>query len=77
MNATGRKVIAEVLQALEDLKGKVSDLKDEEQAKFDNMPDSLQQGEAGQKMEEVASGLEEVESSLDDATSRLEDVLNG
>jgi hypothetical protein len=74
---------------LEEVQSEIETLKDETQEKFDNMPESLQQGSTGQLLEERVSALEEClseieileldiddpEADVDGAWSRLEDVL--
>jgi hypothetical protein len=66
MNAADRKQVAAILGELEDLKAKIvtqgealRELADAEQEKFDNMPEGLQQGDAGQKIEANAGALGE------------------
>lgn len=73
MNASDRKQVAELTTLLEELKGDVEaagealrGLADAEQEKFDNMPEGLQQGEAGQKIESAASALDEAASAAED-----------
>lgn len=41
---------------------------EEEQEAFDNLPESFQEGEKGQRMEEIIS-------YMDDATSACEDII--
>lgn len=66
MNAADRKEVATILGELEDLKAKIEtqgerlrELADAEQEKFDNMPEGLQQGDAGQAIETAAGALGE------------------
>jgi hypothetical protein len=66
MNAADRKQVAEILGELEDLQAKIGeqgnllrDLADAEQDKFDNMPEGLQAGDTGQKIETNAGHLSE------------------
>lgn len=74
MNKERRKEIAGIIADIEALHGTIDDLRervesvrDEEQEFFDNMPESLQQGERGQVAEAAVS-------ALDDALSALESV---
>ena len=60
------KELLEQIQALlEEIKTSVEEAKDAEQEYFDNMPESLQQGERGQGAEAAVSTLEEAFNSLE------------
>lgn len=66
MNQAQRKVVAEKLQALISLKEQIesigSELRtiaEEEQEKYDNMPEGLQGGEKGQAIESAAQALDD------------------
>lgn len=72
MNQATRTRLSAIISALEDLRNEVGEIQSEEQDKFDNLPESLQQGEQGQKMEEAASALSDCESNFDDIIAALE-----
>jgi hypothetical protein len=72
MNADRRKNISDALDKIrEGLEG-LETAKDEEQDYLDNMPESLQGGDKGQKAEEAISNLEDAISSIEDAISTAE-----
>ncbi|WP_241178790.1 hypothetical protein [Serratia marcescens] len=48
MNADRRKRLSEIFVKIEQIKGEVEDIRDEEQNAFDSMPEGLQQSERGQ-----------------------------
>lgn len=54
---------------LEEVVGILEEIKEEEKAKFDNLPEGLQQAEQGQKIESAGDNLEEaighVQSAID------------
>lgn len=62
MNAERRKRIAalEVSNVISELES----LRDEEQGALDSMPESQQEGERGEKMQEIIDALEEAISGL-------------
>lgn len=62
MNKSRRSEIARALDIL-------NAVRDEEQTAYDNMPDSLRDGEKGDKMQE---GLDQIEEAI----SALEEVIN-
>ena len=47
-------------------------MKDDEQGKFDNMPESLQNAEGGEKMQSAISALEDAASSIDAAVESIQ-----
>lgn len=74
MNKDDRKQLAKALGFLEDAKVIIDDLAASERDKYDNMPESLQQGERGQAMEAAATSLEEASGSLEEALSSLGEI---
>lgn len=72
MNAARRKQIAEIASQLETLKGDIENIKDDEQAYFDNMPESLQGGEKGTAAESAVEALDEAVNDIDSVLSSLE-----
>lgn len=66
MNADRRKQIQRAIELLEEAKGILETARDDEQDYFDNMPESFQQGEKGQRAEEVIGNLEEANDALDE-----------
>lgn len=74
MNADRRKRIEAirtkmedaVTSAIEEASAAIEEIKDEEQEAFDNLPESLQQGDKGQVMEAAISALDTAISSLGD-----------
>lgn len=53
------------------------ELGQEQQDKFDNMPEGLQQGETGQLIEERAQGCESWADEIEEAATELESALEG
>ena len=68
MNKQDRKELEKAINDIENAKSLVEEILDNEQSKFDNMPEGLQVSEKGQKMEENIS-------SLDDARNLLEEAI--
>ena len=72
------------LDAAEDVEGirsvidEIRELGEEQQGKFDNMPEGLQQGDTGQLLEERAGQCEEwasnIESACDEYDNRIEEI---
>lgn len=64
--------LAKISEALFDLEA----IRDEEQDAFDNMPESIQQGEKGEKMGEGLDSLSDSLDRMNEALSDLEELAN-
>lgn len=74
-HATSRGArLDEAMRILEDAKSEVESLRDEMQEWHDNLPESFQQGQKGEQLEEAVTNLETVIEELDGATSAAENV---
>lgn len=74
-----RKISKEMdalLAKIEDLKTDLESIQEEEQDKYDNMPEQLQDTDNGCRMYEGIEQLEDLVSRLDSLVSELEDVSN-
>lgn len=81
MNKERRKAIesalADILKArdiIADAKSALETARDEERDYFDNMPESLQGGDKGERASAAADALDEVCSSLEDMESAFDDI---
>lgn len=72
MNKERRNKLAVLRGNLEDLAADLEALAGEERDAFDNMPESLQQGERGQQTEAAADALDEAVSELQTALNNIE-----
>lgn len=72
MNAYRRKRIEDLQSTLTSLRDEIQVLLDEEQDAFDNMPESLQQGEKGEKAQAAIDALEEAINACDETDSALD-----
>lgn len=70
MNNERRAKIRVIINKLEALNMEIEDILSDEQDYFDNMPESFQNGDKGDKAQEAISNLES--ASLDDIISSLE-----
>jgi hypothetical protein len=76
MNKDRRKELTAIGAAILEAKDHLEAVRDAEQEAFDNLPESLQQGERGQAMEEAIGNLENTISSLEDAAGEIEGIAN-
>ena len=69
MNNKRRKEISKIVSTLEDVRDRLSEVVDEEQIAFDNMPESIQGSDRGCESEEaigyLSDALDSVESALE------------
>ena len=75
MNKQRRNRLQKVIDQLEELKVEVSSICEEEQEAYDNMPESLQDGERGSQMYENISTLEDQESNFDELIENLQELI--
>ena len=69
MNADQRKMIEDLVAQLNTLRDEFENLKSEEEDKYDNLPESLQDAELGE-------GIQEAIDNLDDGISYLSDAID-
>ncbi|HBO8236520.1 TPA: hypothetical protein L5C36_005661 [Pseudomonas aeruginosa] len=74
MNNARRKQLAEIAEQLQELRDRIEQLQGEEQDGFDNLPESLQQGERGQAMEQAAEQMGSALDAIDEAAQALEEA---
>lgn len=71
MNKQRRKDLLDVAESLQEALDRLSEVRDEEQEAFDNMPESLQYGSRGGAMQEAIDTMDEWESEIDEIKSRI------
>ena len=76
MNKIGRKQIEAIINKIESLRDEIGTLKDEEQEKYDNLPDSLQDSERGETLTNNVDNMETAYDSLDEAIGWLLEILD-
>ena len=73
MNKQRRKAIGDIYDKLIDIQSDLEYIRDEEQESFDNLPESIQYSERGERMEEYISSLEEALDYVDYAVESLDE----
>jgi hypothetical protein len=76
MNKERRKELEAIDALIATAKERLEMVRDAEQEALDNLPESLQQGERGQAMEEAIGNLESTISNLEDVASEIEGIIN-
>ncbi|RHA57653.1 hypothetical protein DW932_18260 [Bacteroides intestinalis] len=72
MNNNRRKHINDVMEQLNILLTEIEEIKDEEQEAYDNLPESLQDGDKGEKMSEAVGNLEYAYDGLTEVLDYLD-----
>lgn len=74
MNKKRREAIQDIISSLEELKEQIEEVRDEEQEYYDNMPESLQNGDKGQAADNAIGELQSALDKLDDVITHLNDA---
>lgn len=74
MNKQRRKSLQEIQTKLEDLKGELESLMNEEEEYRDGMPENLQGSERYERADEVCGMLTDAIDSIDNACSQIEEA---
>lgn len=75
MNALRRKSLAKALDPLEQASEIIEEVQTEEQEAYGNLPESLQNSERGETMQECADTLSELLDVLSDAQEQVENII--
>lgn len=75
MNKQRRKQIEGMIDKLDNIKEHISDILDDEQNAFDNMPESIQYGERGYIMQVAIDNLDDAIGNIVDAIDNLYEAI--
>ena len=76
MNNARRKELRLAISKIEILEGEITAVSEEEQECYQNLPEGIQDGERGEKMDENCQELDEIVSELEDLRNRIEEIIN-
>ena len=71
MNEERRKNLDRALQLIEDAKSIVDEMKGAEEEALENLPESMQSGDKGEKMQVTIDALSEAYDSLESALDQI------
>ena len=77
MNKNDRRELQDYVEQLEGIKCALEEMQENEECKLDNMPESLQESERGEAMQEAIETLEGAVNSLDEAIGYLTEITEG
>lgn len=75
MNKQRRKSLQDIIDRLYTISDELTELQEQEQECYDNLPENIQQAERGQEMEQTADSLQWMCDDLSDLITNLEDIL--
>lgn len=75
MNDAQRKKLTEAAAHLIDAKELIGEIRENEQETYDSIPENLQQGEKGQKVEEAINALEEAADACETALGSIDQAI--
>lgn len=71
MNKARRISITKIADSLQALKSDVESIRCEEQDAYDNLPESIQDGERGDRMQDAIGNLDDALTLIDEAVTSL------
>ncbi len=74
MNKQRRKQLEKSSGLIDEARGIIQGVLDDEQEAYDNLPENFQNGERGEEMAGHIESLEEVAGVLDEAKAAMEDI---
>lgn len=74
MNALRRKRRDEAIEKLNEALAIIEEIKDEEDTAYENMPESLQESERGERLQENVDTLDSIYDEIETQVSELEEV---
>ena len=77
MNNTDRKKLEIAMFHLSNAQLIISELKDSEREKFDNLNEGLQASEKGQKLEAGADSLDYIHDDIENIVDSLTEIIGG
>lgn len=75
MNNKRRKAIEEIAEKISQLERELTELASDEQTAHDNLPDSIQESEKGEKMEDNIDEINDIVYELDNLNNRLNELI--
>lgn len=74
MNKSRRKALTDIAEKIDSIKGRIEELREEEQDYLDNMPENLQDSENAYKADSAISSMDEAIYSLEEVMGSLEEA---
>lgn len=76
MNDTRRKKIESIISKIADITQELTEVKEEEDDYYNNMPESFQSGAKGEKASEDVSTMDDIIMELETAQNTLQEIID-
>ncbi len=76
MNKQNRKDIEKLIDKLDEVKTEIEFMQEDEESKYDNLPEGIQDSEKGDAMQEAIEYLGYAVDSIDEAIDNLQTVVD-
>ena len=76
MNKQNRKDIEKLIEKLDEVKTDLEFMQEDEESKYDNLPEGIQDSERGDAMQEAIEYLGYAVDSIDEAIDNLQTVVD-
>lgn len=77
MNKQNRKDIEKLIDKLDEVKTDLEFMQRDEESKYDNLPEGIQDSEKGEAMQEAIENLESAVISIEEAIDYINEILEG
>jgi len=77
MNKNQRKTIDEWKESLEEIKSGIEEMQEEENYKYENLPEGIQDSDRGTAMYEGIESLEAAANSLEETIDYINEIIGG
>lgn len=71
MNKSRRKCLSEIAEKLELLNAEIEEVRSQEEEAYDNLPESIQGAEKGERMQEIIDMLQSAFDSVEEAVNGI------
>lgn len=75
MNKARRKELDRAADMLREAYSIIESCRDDEEDAYDNLPESFQDGERGEEMQEYIDVMDEAMDKIDDAANAIEEII--
>jgi len=75
MNKARRKELDRAADMLREAYSIIESCRDDEEDAYDNLPESFQDGERGEEMQEYIDVMDEVMDQIDEAANAIEEII--
>ena len=77
MNKQTRKEIEKLVESLDEIKCSVENIQADEEEKYDNLPESIQDSDRGDEFQNAIDTLEGAAQSIEEAIDYLNEITEG